>query len=96
VTRHSAKGMQIQEGYDRSGNTERRSRQANTHPTLARNDKDPPCGGSLNFPDDYSLLAECIGNTEEGSQLVVIVNDGTVLYFIAEKGIAQSTGKHPR
>ena len=65
-------------------------------PGRGLNDKDPPCGGSLNFPDDYSLLAECIGNTEEGSQFVVIVNDGTVLYFIAEKGIAQSAGKHPR
>ena len=65
-------------------------------PGRGPNDRDPPCGGSLHFPVDYSLLAERIGNTEEGSQLVIIVNDGTVLYFITEKGIAQSAGKHPR
>jgi len=87
VTRHSVKGKQGQD-RDTTGPESR--------PSLTRDSRDPPCGGSLNFSDDYSLLAECIGNTEEGSQFVVIVNDGTVLYFIAEKGIAQSAGKHPR
>jgi len=59
------------------------------------NDKDPPCGGSLHYPDAGRLLAKRIGNTDEGTQFVIIVNDRAVLDFTAINIVTQSGCIHP-